>query len=130
MPTRWPDLERLIDILEEIETGGIREQDRDLAVGDGGAALGRLQIHRIAVDDVNRILRRALYRYEDRTDRSKARDLCGIYLRHWGGKLPLSVRRDEPEMVKALARIWNGGPTGWLKPATIPYGRKALKKWA
>lgn len=129
MTERWPNLDRLIDVLEDVETGGVPESERDAAIGDGGEAVGRLQIHRIMVDECNRIMRRPMWTYEDRKDRAKSRDMCGVYLRHWGARLLADIRQNEERMVVALARIWNGGPQGWLKTGTIKYGRKALERW-
>jgi hypothetical protein len=127
--THWPDIERLIDCLEAVETGGTPEAERDAVTGDGGAALGRLQIHRIMVDECNRIMRRAVWTYADRSDRQKSRDMCGVYLRHWGERLPAPIRTNGGKMLLALARLWNGGPQGWLKPQTVGYSRKVLREW-
>jgi hypothetical protein len=55
--------------------------------------------------------------------------MCGVYLRFWGSKILADIRQNEERMVVALARIWNGGPTGWLKQSTVRYGRKALERW-
>ena len=43
--------EDLMDAIEQVESGGNAN-----AVGDGGAAIGAFQIHKIYVDDVNRIM--------------------------------------------------------------------------
>lgn len=122
----FPDMDRLIDVLETLETGGIAEGLRDTVAGDGGAALGRLQIHLCVVRDCNRILRRKVYFPDSRMDRQSSRDMAGVYLRHWGGKLP---ELGGIRAVEALARIWNGGPRGWQKSATIGYGKRAAREW-
>jgi hypothetical protein len=124
----WPSLDRVIDCLEVVETGGIPETKRDTVVGDGGRALGRLQIHVICVEDVNRILGSRVYRPNDRTDRQKSRDMCGVYLRHWGARMP-SVHCTRAVCARNLARIWNGGPKGWAKDATLSYARKFDALW-
>lgn len=124
--TRFPDMDRLVDALETLETGGIAESLRDTVAGDGGAALGRLQIHRCVVEDCNRILRRVVYHADSRMDRQASRDMAGVYLRHYGAKLP---ELGGVRAVEALARIWNGGPRGWQKTATIGYGKRAAREW-
>jgi len=67
-------MDRLIDVLETLETGGIAEGLRDTVAGDGGAALGRMQIHRCVVEDCNRILRRVVYFQDSRMDRQASRE--------------------------------------------------------
>jgi hypothetical protein len=49
-------------------------------------------------------------------------EMAAVYLTHYG------TARGITDPVQ-LARIWNGGPTGWLKQATVRYGRKALERW-
>ena len=95
------------------------------AIGDNGAAHGILQIHKIVVDDVNRIYYSDgidAYTYEDRMSPTKSMEMCNLYLKHWGhsyfkktGELPTQ---------ETLARIWNGGPNGWRKDATLKYWAK------
>ena len=61
-------LVKIIIMIMAIETGG--EIDKNNAVGDGGKAIGCLQIHPITVDEANRILDRQEFTLADR--RSKA----------------------------------------------------------
>lgn len=102
------NLTNLITALIAVESGG-----RDNAIGDGGRALGPLQIHQGVVLDVNRITG-ASYRHQDMTNRAKARAVCEVYLKAYG----------RGATTEQLARRWNGGPTGDRKPATLPYWRK------
>lgn len=84
------------------------------AVGDGGAAVGVFQIHRIMVDDCNRIVGRQRWTYEDRRDPVKSLEMFCTYCRHYwpaGG----------PEQ---WARGWNGGPQGPRKASTLAYWHK------
>ena len=104
-------ISNLISALIIVESSG-----NDLAIGDGGRAIGPLQIHRGVVLDVNRITGLS-YRHQDMTNRAKARAVCEAYLRHYG-------RGATPEQ---LARRWNGGPRGDTKTATEAYWRKVQK---
>lgn len=102
----------LIAALIAVESGG-----DPAAVGDGGRALGCLQIHRAVVQDVNR-------RYGTQYDHAAARhprhaaNICRLYL---------AMHAPPGADAETLARIWNGGPRGHIKPATRPYWRKVQK---
>jgi len=104
----------LIAALITVETGGCRNPD--LAIGDGGAAIGALQIHRAVVLDVNRIAG-TNYTHSQMTNRVAARRVCEIYLNRYA-----DGRTNEE-----AARIWNGGPTGYRKSATLAYWNKVKK---
>jgi hypothetical protein len=101
----------LISALMAVESGGYRNPDT--AVGDGGKAIGALQIHREVVKDVNHFYGTS-YTWNGMTNRADARKVCDLYLRKWAkGKSP-----------EDAARIWNGGPTGHTKSATKSYWTK------
>lgn len=110
------NLTNLITALIAVESSG-----NDLAIGDGGRAIGPLQIHRAVVTDVNRFTG-SHYRHSDMTNRAIARKVCQTYLEHYGKGCT----------TEQLARKWNGGgPAGDRKAATLPYWRKVeaqLKK--
>lgn len=84
------------------------------AVGDGGRAIGCLQIHAGVIQDVNR-------RYGTQYDHAAARhprhaaNICRLYL---------AMYAPPGADTETLARIWNGGPRGHLKPATLRYWNK------
>lgn len=105
------NLTNLISALIAVESGG-----HDNAIGDGGRALGPLQIHRGVVLDVNRITG-SHYRWEAMTNRAHARAVCEAYLRHYGRGCT----------TEQLARRWNGGPAGDKKAATEAYWQKVKK---
>ena len=104
-------LSNLITALIIVESSG-----NDLAIGDGGKAIGPLQIHKAVVTDVNRITG-SNYRHSEMTNRAQARAVCEVYLRHYG----------RGKTTEEQARIWNGGPTGDRKTATEGYWRKVQK---
>ena len=105
----------LLDAIAQVESGGDPN-----AVGDNGAAVGLFQIHKIYVDDVNRILRYNKYKYSDRLLPHRSQEMVTVYLKHYGkGKSLLD-----------MARIHNGGPRGHKKKCTLPYAEKIRKEMA
>lgn len=101
----------LIAALITVESGG-----NDLAIGDNGRAVGPLQIHRSVVVDVNRIAH-TNWTHQQMTNRAIAKQVCEIYLKRYA-----AGKTDEE-----AARIWNGGPNGHHKTATISYWNKVKK---
>lgn len=99
----------LLAALIAVESGGNAH-----AVGDGGRAVGVLQIHPVVVADVNRIAG-THYTLADRWSPVKSREICTLYLAHYCGP---------GASAEKMARCWNGGPRGHLKPATVGYWRK------
>lgn len=104
-------ISNLISALIIVESSG-----NDLAVGDGGKAIGPLQIHKAVILDVNRITG-SHYRHQDMTNRAQARAVCEAYLRHYG----------KGASTEQLARRWNGGPRGDAKTSTEAYWAKVKK---
>lgn len=85
------------------------------AQGDHGQAIGAYQIHKCVVDDVNRIYDRK-YGYTARWNLLLSREICSLYLHHWG-------KVKDAKTVSDFARIWNGGPRGLEIKSTIKYGK-------
>jgi hypothetical protein len=117
MPLPYP--EAFADAIADCETGHLPEAERDSAVGDGGRALGRYQIHEIFVRNVNRILRRPVYQPADRSDPVKARDMTLIHATHYWDRFPANVRT-----LRNMARVHNNGPTRWMLDCTLDYAAK------
>lgn len=108
-------LERTIDAMIQVESGGNWN-----AIGDGGRSVGGLQIGRDYWTDGTRFLGVA-WPYEAARDPIKARQVVRAYLLGYqraGGYSPT------PEVFAALH---NGGPTGPKKKATKSYVKKILK---
>jgi hypothetical protein len=105
------NLNSLISALMIVESG-----NNDQAIGDQGRAIGCLQIHKAVVLDVNKFTG-SDYRHQDMTNRAQARAVCEAYLRHYG----------RGKTTEQQARIWNGGPTGDRKQATVAYWRRVQK---
>jgi hypothetical protein len=104
---------KLIAALIHVESGGNAD-----AIGDGGKAVGVLQIWPIMVRDCNRILklRRSKLRYtlKDRYSRSRSIEMFKVWSSHYNKGASLEV----------IARRWNGGPKGDKKAATKKYWEK------
>ena len=134
-------LDNLLDAIEWVESRGDAN-----AVGDGEAAIGAYQIHKIYVDDVNRILTiwkvrlneiftnyhkqypdpnniKSVdfepYTYEDRWNKIHSRFMTEVYLTYY---TPLDDKLNID--LEAAARIHNGGPNGWKKESTKKYWEK------
>lgn len=95
-----------------------------LAIGDGGEAVGILQIHPIMVEDVNRILElnrdtsTERFTIHDRTSRERSEEMFRIYTSHYTPDW-------DPEKV---ARRWNGGPRGDRRSSTLRYWHRVQKE--
>lgn len=111
------DLDRLIPALVQVESSG-----NPRAVGDNGKALGALQIWEVVITDVNRA-KGTRYTHRDAFCPDKAEAICRAYLSIYC--TPRRLGRT-PTMEDA-ARIWNGGPKGHTKKATINYWHKVSR---
>lgn len=103
---------RAAKAIMKVESGG-----DPYAVGDGGAALGPYQIHRAYWTDAMRLLGQT-WPYQDARDPVKALVAVWAYTRHY------AQHHRRPWTAETIARIHNGGPRGWSKPATLRYWRK------
>jgi soluble lytic murein transglycosylase-like protein len=98
----------LLDAIKQVESSGNAK-----AIGDGGKAVGAYQIHAAVITNVNRKYG-TKYTLKDRTDPHKSRQICKLYLTMYGKGLSQIE----------LARVWNGGPKGHKKTATLGYAKK------
>jgi len=95
-----------------VESGG-----NALAIGDKGRAAGIAQIWAITVKDINRFAG-TRYTLNDRFDPVKSKEMFTLYTEHYA----------KGRSVEFKARIWNGGPKGAYKSATLAYWRKIQSK--
>ena len=86
------------------------------AIGDGGDAVGILQIHECVIQDVNRIYGTE-YNLNDRYDPMLSKMICRKYLKHWG-KVYYQRTGKQPT-AEVLAKIWNGGALAYEKTNPI-----------
>lgn len=110
--------EPLINIIAIIESN-----NNSQAIGDSGKAVGTYQLHKIFVDDVNRIIGSKKYSYADRLNPTKSREMVKIYLQHYATQKRLCHKPTCEDM----ARIINGGPNGYKKKSTVKYWSKVKK---
>jgi hypothetical protein len=108
-----------IDILNAIVI--VESQGDPTAYAPSEDAVGILQIRKVLVDDVNRILKRKgsffRYTYNDRWDVDKSFEMFDIYCDYYN-----------LETAEEMARGWNGGPRGINNPATEIYWAKVLNE--
>jgi len=104
----------LIAAMMLIESGGNAG-----AIGDGGRALGCLQIRACVIADVNKYYG-ATYMHEDALDLAKAARICRLYIEAYA---PPGAG------LETMARIWNGGPNGPNKESTRKYWHKVEVKY-
>ena len=95
-----------------VESGG-----NPRAVGDKGKAVGIAQIHPIMVKDVNAFAGTS-FTLKDRLDPVKSKAIFDLYIERYAKGRSLEFK----------ARIWNGGPQGASKRATLAYWRKIQSK--
>ena len=84
-----------------------------------------MQIWQAVVIDVNRIAG-TNYRHDDAFNRDKARAIARAYLNYYASTKRIGRVASEQD----LARIWNGGPFGYRKSATLGYWVKVQKELA
>ena len=105
----------LVDAIHQVETGGRIGDIR----GDGGKALGPLQIHRVCWLDA-----KVPGRYEDCANLSYSKRVFAAYMERYATERRLG----RPVTDEDRARIWNGGPNGYKKRATLKYWEKVRKE--
>ena len=108
---------KLIDAIHIVETSGRTGPIR----GDGGAALGPLQIHRACWQDAN-----LEGSYSDCAGLAYSKRVFAAYMARYA----TSRRLGRAVTDQDRARIWNGGPNGYKKKATLPYWNKVRKELA
>lgn len=107
----------LVDAIAKVESSG-----NPNAIGDGGKAYGLLQIRQEVLTDYNRAKGTGLVMM-DAFDPIKARMVFRWYVGHYATE----KRLGRPPTIEDMARIWNGGPNGWKKTATLKYWVKVKR---
>lgn len=111
------DFDKMYIIVAQIESSNIAT-----AVGDGGKAYGILQIHKICVDDINRIYGTS-FLHHDAFDVCKSKEMFVLYLQA-GIKRYVRLYNRQPTE-EEVVRMWNGGIyQGYKRKSTIKYYRK------
>ena len=115
----------ILSLLPAIAT--VESNNDNHAIGDNGRSVGCLQISAACVEDVNRIYHTA-YTLDDRLDELQSMRIAQSYLTYYGHAY--ERRTGKKPTAEVLARIWNGGPKGYEKSATLPYWRKVERAMA
>jgi len=105
----------LVDAIHAVETGGRIGPIR----GDNDLALGPLQIHRGCWEDAN-----IGGNYSQCADLEYSKRVFYAYMKRYATKKRLGRIPTNEDM----ARIWNGGPNGYKKKATVAYWTKVRKE--
>ena len=98
--------DRLLNALKMAESGCKSD-----AIGDNGKAVGVLQLHKVYVDDANRIVGYKKYSYNDRYAARKSEEMTMIVLTHYGKHYERKTGKRCTDEV--LARIHNRGYSQW-----------------
>jgi len=97
-----------------VESGG-----NSRAFNPATGAAGIAQITQAVVDDCNAILGRRRFTDDDRWDTRESLLMFHIYVNHWAKRYEKETGTEATDDVRA--RIWNGGPGGYLLPGTVAY---------
>lgn len=104
------DMVRLLAVIKQVESGG-----NPNAIGDQGKALGAYQIWKSYWQDS-----KVSGCYQDCKDPKYSESVVRAYLARYAPKRGTVT-------LEMLARIHNGGPRGYLKPATLKYWHKVQR---
>ena len=114
------ELNRIYKGVAEVESNS-----NPRAIGDGGKAFGIVQIHNIAVKDVNRLCG-TNYKHRDAFNEEHAKNIFILYLSE-GIKMFEDKYNRKPNE-EEIVRMWNGGIySGYRKETTKKYYKKYLK---
>lgn len=110
-------MDRLIEALIQQESSG-----RDHAIGDkkfdpDRRAYGCLQIRKTCIDDVNRRYGTTYTAKDCLGNRELSKWVCVMYIQMYATQ----ERLGHKPTLQDMARIWNGGPNGWKRKATLKY---------
>lgn len=117
-PPKDIDLDRVLDAIQKVETGGCKNPSK--AVGDGGNAIGPLQIHYSYWKDAIDFDPSIGGKYSDCTNEAYARKIAIAYFTRYAPNWK----------IETLAGIQNGGPKGHQSKATFNYRAKVSKNYA
>ena len=108
-PSTSTDVDGILRAIAQVESN-----HNDDAIGDGGKAIGRYQIHKVYWMDAVQYDPSIGGKYEDCKDPVYARKIVVAYLSRYAPNWNIDT----------VAGIHNGGPKGHLKNATKVYRRK------
>ena len=108
------ELDQMFEIIKYVESNN--EED---AVGDGGKAYGIVQIHKVCVEDINRIYN-THYTHQQAFDETCSKEMFNLYISEGIRRYKLKYCRSPTD--EELVRMWNGGLySGHLRKTTLKY---------
>lgn len=114
------NLSEILPVLKQVETNGDIE-----AIGDNGKAFGVLQIHKICVDDVNRIYG-TTYTHQDAFNEDCAEEIFNLYISYGVKRFKNKYNKEPTE--QDIVRMWNGNCyNGYKKKSTLKYYERYKK---
>tara|TARA_R110000796_G_scaffold1673_5_gene6981 strand:+ start:388 stop:861 length:474 start_codon:yes stop_codon:yes gene_type:complete len=114
-------LEKISDVLKYVESEHNPEALGDYNKQGIPTSYGILQIKQIVLDDVNKRYGTS-YVHEEMFNINCAEEVFVLYIKMWSTHLVSCAKREVTE--EDIVRIWNGGPHGYKKRATIKYLEK------
>lgn len=113
-PSASTDVDGILRAISKVESN-----HNDNAIGDGGKAIGRYQIHKIYWQDAVQYDPSIGGKYEDCKDPVYAQKVVIAYLSRYAPNWNIDT----------VSGIHNGGPKGHLKNATKNYRRKVKETY-
>ena len=110
IPASAQNIENLVTALVKTESNG-----NSAAIGDRGKAFGILQIHKVMVNDFNRISGKN-YKHNDMFDKTLSLETAKTVLSYYAKHIEKTTGRKATD--KELAFIWNGGGSSWRRVAS------------
>lgn len=104
----------LVHAIHMVESSGRTGKN---IIGDNGKAIGPLQIHKVCWIDALQYDKSIKGSYQDCHDLKYAKRVFNAYIKRYG----------KGKTIEQKARIWNGGPKGYKKRATVKYWLKVKK---
>lgn len=118
-PASDADWTAFLDAVASVESGG--KTDVSIVDVNGQQSVGCLQIQQPYLTDS-----RLNYTLDDMKDKTKAYEVAKAYLQRYAKNYKRVTGKDAT--FEVLARIHNGGPTGWSKSSTVAYANKVKAK--
>jgi hypothetical protein len=109
----------ILPLLKQVETNGDIK-----AIGDDGKAFGILQIHKVCIDDVNRMYG-THYTHKDAFSERCSEEIFRLYINAGIDRFVAKYHTNPTE--QDIVRMWNGGIyDGYSRRTTVKYYKRYL----
>ena len=113
------DLNQIYNIIKHVETN-----NKATKIGDGGKAYGIVQIHKICVQDINRIYNTE-FTHKQAFSETYSREMFMLYIQAGIKRFKMKYCRSPTEY--EVVRMWNGGIyNGYKKTSTLKYLKRYI----